>query len=129
MRLARWRDYFRKIAKPYFFHSPEEYRKWLPRCGFKSRLVRLAPKDAVYDGREGFAAWFRTTWLPYTQRIPEPFREEFTAAVTDRYLERRPPDEAGRIHVRMVRLEINAVRVSTGAWSPAFRRFGRKATA
>jgi hypothetical protein len=25
----------------------------------------LSPKDAVYQGRERFAAWFRTTWLPY----------------------------------------------------------------
>jgi trans-aconitate methyltransferase len=111
MRLARRRDYFRKIAKPYFFHSPEEYRKWLPRFGFRSHLVRLSPKDAVYDGREGFGAWFRTTWLPYTQRVPQPRREEFIAAVADRYLAKHPPDAEGRVHVRMVRLEIDAVRV------------------
>ena len=110
MRLKRWREFFRKLEKPYFFHSPDSYEKWLPRFGFKSRGVRLSSKDAVYDGRDGFAAWLRTTWLPYTQRVPENLREEFIAAVTDRYVARHLPDADGRVHVRMMRLEIDAVR-------------------
>jgi trans-aconitate methyltransferase len=111
MRLKRWREFFRKLEKPYFFHSPADYEKWLPRFGFKSRGVRLSSRDAVYDGRDGFAAWLRTTWLPYTQRVPENLREEFIGAVTDRYVARHPPDADGRVHVRMVRLEIDAVKV------------------
>jgi trans-aconitate methyltransferase len=110
MRVKCWRPCFRKMKKPYFFHSPEDYRKWLPRFGFEPRAIGLAPKEAVYDGRESFTGWFRTTWLPYTQRVPEPLREEFIAAVTDRYLAKHPPDCAGRIRVRMVRLEIDAVK-------------------
>ena len=73
--------------------------------------VKLSPKDAVYPGRDRFAAWFRTTWLPYTQRVPEDLREEFTAGVVDRYLAKHPPDAEGRVRVRMVRLEIDAVKV------------------
>jgi len=111
MRLKRWRQFFRKMEAPYFFHSPEEYRKWLPRFGFKTRSVKLTPKDATYPGREGFATWLRTTWLPYTQRVPEEVREEFIAAVAERYLARHPVDPKGLVHVRMVRLEIDARRV------------------
>jgi len=110
MRMKRWREYFRKLAAPYFFHSPAEYEKWLPRFGFKTRHVQLAPKDATYAGRDGFATWLRTTWLPYTQRVPEDRREEFISAVTDRYVARHPPDAEGQVHVRMVRLEIDAVK-------------------
>ena len=102
---------FPKDGKPYFFHSPADYEKWLPRFGFKTHSVKLSPKDAVYQGRERFAAWFRTTWLPYTQRVPENLRDEFVAAVTDRYIAKHPSDDAGRVHVRMVRLEIDAVKV------------------
>ena len=61
-------------------------------------------------GATGFAAWLRTTWLPYIQRVPENLREEFIAAVTDRYVAKHPPDDAGQVHVRMVRLEIDAVK-------------------
>jgi len=110
MRLKRWREFFRQLEAPYFFYSPADYEKWLPRFGFRSRGVRLSPKDAVYDGRDGFAAWLRTTWLPYTQRVPEDLREEFIAAVTDRYVARHLPDADGRVHVRMMRLEIDAVK-------------------
>jgi trans-aconitate 2-methyltransferase len=111
MRVKRWRAFFRKLEAPYFFYTPEDYAKWLPRFGFKTRHVQLAPKDATYAGRDGFATWLRTTWLPYTQRVPENAREDFITAVVDRYITRYPPDAKGRIHVRMVRLEIDAVKV------------------
>jgi len=111
MRLVRWRRFFRKLPKPYFFYAPEDYKKWLLRFGFKSSCVELAPKGATYNGRAGFAAWLRTTWLPYTQRVPEALREQFIAAVAERYVAKHPVDESGKIHVRMVRLEIDAVKV------------------
>jgi trans-aconitate methyltransferase len=111
MRLKRWREFFRRLEAPYFFYLPADYEKWLPRFGFKSRGVQLSPKDVVYHGRDGFAAWLRSTWLPYTQRVPEDLREEFIGAVTDRYLAKHPPDAEGRVHVRMMRLEIDAVKI------------------
>jgi trans-aconitate methyltransferase len=111
MRLKQWCKFFRKLPKPYFFHSPAEYEKWMPRFGFQSHNVKLTPKNAVYQGRDRFAAWFRTTWLPYTQRVPEDLREEFIAGVVDRYLAKHPPDTEGRVRVRMVRLEIDAVKM------------------
>jgi len=110
IRIKRWREYFRKLEAPYFFYSPADYEKWLPRFGFKTRHVQLAPKDATYAGRDGFATWLRTTWLPYTQRVPDDLREEFMSAVTDRYVARHPPDAEGQVHVRMVRLEIDAIK-------------------
>ncbi len=111
MRLKRWRTFFRKLEAPYFFHSPEEYKKWLARFGFKTKSIKLAPKDATYPGPDGFGAWLRTTWLPYTQRVPEDMREEFIAAVVERYVAKHPLDAKGLVHVRMVRLEIDAMRV------------------
>jgi len=110
LRLKRWREFFRRMPKPYFFYSPADYERWLPKSGFKINTLKLVPKDATYDGVDGFAAWVRTTWLPYVQRVPEPLREEFIAAVTTRYVAKHPPDDAGRVHVRMVRLEIDAVK-------------------
>ena len=111
MRLKRWREFFRRIPKPYFFYSPADYEKWLPQFGFKTMRIRLVPKDAVYAGRDSFTAWLRTTWLPYVQRVPENVREDFITAVTDRYLAKHPPDADGRVHVRMVRLEIEAEKI------------------
>jgi trans-aconitate methyltransferase len=111
MRLKRWRDFFRKMPLPYFFYAPADYEKWLPKFGFKFQSLKLAPKDAAYAGAEGFATWLRTTWIPYVQRVPENVREEFIAAVTQRYVAKHPPDAEGKVHVRMVRLEIDAVKI------------------
>ncbi len=111
MRLARWRDFFRQMPTPYFFYAPNDYENWLPKFGFKIQKLKLAPKDATYAGAEGFATWLRTTWIPYVQCVPENLREEFIAAVTQRYVAKHPPDAENKIHVRMVRLEIDAVKV------------------
>jgi trans-aconitate 2-methyltransferase len=111
MRLKRWREFFRKMPMPYFFHAPGDYEKWLPKFGFKIQNVQLAPKDAAYNGTDGFAMWLRTTWIPYVQRVPENLREEFIEAVTQRYVAKHPPDAGGKVHVRMVRLEIDAVKL------------------
>jgi trans-aconitate methyltransferase len=111
MRLKRWSRFFRKMPMPYFFYRPADYEKWLPQFGFKKRAVKLAPKDVTYNGTKGFATWLNTTWIPYVQRVPEILREEFIAAVTARYLAKHPPDAGGKIHVRMVRLEIDAVKI------------------
>jgi trans-aconitate methyltransferase len=137
MRLKRWREFFRGMPTPYFFHAPGDYEKWLAKFGFKINALKLAPKDATYAGADGFAAWLRTTWLPYVQRVPENVaqasclcvsgakeqltgkmpvplpspRKEFIASVTQRYVTKHPPDADGNVHVRMVRLEIDAVKI------------------
>jgi trans-aconitate 2-methyltransferase len=111
MRLKRWREFFRKMPTPYFFYAPSDYEKWLPKFGFKIVSLKLVPKDATYDGANGFAAWLRTTWIPYVQRVPENMREEFIAAITQRYVAKHPPDADRKVHVKMVRLEIDAIKV------------------
>jgi len=108
MRRQRWREFFRRMPLPYFFYAPGDYEKWLPKFGFKIHALKLAPKDATYAGADGFATWLRATWLPFVQRVPEDRREDFIAAVTQRYLAKHPPDAAGQVRVRMVRLEIEA---------------------
>ena len=111
MRLKRWCGFFRRMPMPYFFYSPGDYEKWLPKFGFKIHSLKLAPKDATYDGAEGFTTWLRSTWIPYVQRVPENLREEFIEAVTQRYVAKHPPDVVGKVHVRMVRLEIEAEKI------------------
>jgi len=110
-RLPRWRGFFRNLPAPYYFYSPDDYQRWLPKFGFQIIALKLTPKDATYAGPDGLAAWLRTTWLPYVQRVPPQLREDFIAAVTRRFLAKHPPDAEGKVHVRMVRLEIDAEKV------------------
>lgn len=111
MRRRPWRQHFRRMPRPYFFHAPEDYARWLPQAGFEPRRIRLVPEQARFANEAAFLAWLRTTWLPYTQRVPENQRDAFLAAVAKRYLAEHPPDDYGFIGVAMVQLELDAVRI------------------
>jgi len=104
----QWRAYFQRPSSPVRFFEPEDYEALLSEAGLKARRLELVPKDMVHHGKDGLASWIRAVWLPYTQMIPESMREDFVAAVVDSYAGRYPADDAGLIHIQMVRLEVEA---------------------
>ena len=74
-----------------------------------SRQVRWLHKSHVHNaGREGLVSWFKSTWLPYIERVPEDLRMDFIDEVVDRYITAYPLDDKGYVHVGMVRLEVEA---------------------
>jgi trans-aconitate methyltransferase len=108
LRDPRWRRGFLGMPTPYHFYESEDYESWLDAAGFHPRSVAWTPREMVQESPESFAGWIRTTWLPYTSRVPANLREAFVQAIVDRYLGSHPRDAAGRVRVRMVRLEIVA---------------------
>jgi len=106
----RWRGYFQDFSFPYFFYGPDEYAGWVSEAGLRPVRIELIPKDMVQKGTDGLAGWVRTTWMPYTRRIPEEAREEFIREAVEAYIAAHPPDETGATHVGMVRLEVEAVK-------------------
>ncbi|MFB3889858.1 MAG: methyltransferase domain-containing protein [Candidatus Bathyarchaeia archaeon] len=107
------KPYFKKFTFPYGFYSPAEYRVWLRDAGFKPHRVELIKKDMQLQGREGLAGWIRTTWLPFTERVPENLRGAFISEIADRYIAAYPMDDNGMVHVNMVRLEVEATKADT----------------
>jgi len=104
----KWSGYFEAFPFPYGFYGPEEYQTWLELAGLKALRVELVEKDMVQAGREGLLSWFKSTWLPYIEKVPEPLREDFIYEVVDRYITAYPLDDKGYVHVGMVRLEVEA---------------------
>ena len=104
----RWCDAFRGFASPYHFCGPDDYDAWLPRAGFRVARAELIAKDMRHAGRAALLGWLRTTWFPYTDRLPAELREAFLDELATTYLSAHPADEQGVIHVRMVRLEVEA---------------------
>ncbi|MBI5016052.1 MAG: methyltransferase domain-containing protein [Deltaproteobacteria bacterium] len=105
-----WAPSFGEFSFPYGFYGPEEYAPWLAEAGLAAVRVELIPKEAIHSNRETFEGWIRTTWLPYTERVPEDRRSAFVSALAGAYLARHPADAEGRCAVRMVRLEVEAVK-------------------
>jgi trans-aconitate 2-methyltransferase len=107
---SEWSKYFSGFAFSYGFYEPEEYMAWISEAGLNPIRIELIPKIMPYDKRDGLAGWFRTTWLPYLEQVPEERREEFITRLIDKYIEKHPLDHEGKIHVNMVRLEVEAIK-------------------
>jgi trans-aconitate 2-methyltransferase len=110
LKMPRWAGYFEGFTLPYAFYGPDDYRPWLADLGLQAGRVELLPKEMTHEGSGAFAAWLRTTWLPYTQRVSEPLREEFIRDIVTAHAHMRPPDANGSIHFTMVRLEVEATK-------------------
>jgi trans-aconitate 2-methyltransferase len=106
----KWAVYFSDFTFPYGFHGPQAYSQWLADAGLKVVRMELTEKDMRHPGKEGFAGWIRTTWLPYLERVPPPSKELFIEDIVESYLKHHPLDDAGTVHVRMKRLEGEAVK-------------------
>jgi trans-aconitate methyltransferase len=104
----KWRPYFRDFEIPYGFFGTEEYTHLLKRADFDVYRVELIPKDMELEGQSGLEGWIRTTWLPYTERVPEEKRNEFIKTLATDYINQVPIDSRGKVHVAMVRLEVEA---------------------
>ena len=105
---AEYKEYFKDFDFPYGFLGIDEYKKLLEENNFTVKRVELIPKDMVHKDIEALKGWIRTTWLPYTSRIPKEKREKFIRTVCDAYIKKVPLDREGRVHLDMVRLEVEA---------------------
>ena len=105
------KPYFKNFTFPYGFYGPEEYTPWLREAGFKPERVELFPKIMKLQGKDGLAGWIRTTWLPFTERVPPSLRESFMNEIVERYIAAFPLDENGEAHVKMARLEVQATKL------------------
>lgn len=103
-----WKQYFVGFAFPYGFFSAEEYRAFLFEAGLKPLRVELFSRDMKHVGEDGLAGWIRTTWLPYTERLPVELRDLFVKEIVCRYLENHSIGADGVVHLGMMRLEVEA---------------------
>jgi trans-aconitate 2-methyltransferase len=105
---AQWKGFFEGFTFPYAFCGTDEYRNLLIEAGLVPKRVELLPKVMSLKGAEGLAGWIRTTWLPYTQRLPLERRDGFVAEIGKRYLANHPVDAEDALCLSMVRLEVEA---------------------
>ena len=106
----KWAAYFKDFSVPYTFYGEQEYRVLLKSAGLTVNRLDFIPKHMMHNGPEGLAAWIRTTWLPYTRRVPAELHSEFIHEIVATYIEIQGLDRNGIIPVEMVRLEFEAIR-------------------
>jgi trans-aconitate methyltransferase len=107
----KWSEYFQNFSFPYGFFGPEEYRIWLERSGLRTIRIELLPKDMIQPNLDGLSSWIEATWLPYTSRVPDELRNEFIHEIAKGYVKSHPPGKDGKLHLKMIRLEVEAENV------------------
>jgi trans-aconitate 2-methyltransferase len=105
---APWKQYFENFKFPYGFYDQQEYTNFLVKEDLKPLRVELFPKDMKQAGAEGLAGWVRTTWLPFTEKLPNELKAKFVDELVTRYIQKHPVDDEGMVHVGMIRLEVEA---------------------
>ncbi|NOT66121.1 MAG: methyltransferase domain-containing protein [Methylotenera sp.] len=106
----KWAQYFADFEFPFTFMGVDAYQRLLNDAGFSIKRVELIPKDMTHEGKAGLEGWIRTTWLPYTGRIPAELKEPFITEAATKYLENVPLSADGKAHVAMVMIEVEAVK-------------------
>ncbi len=106
-----WSMYFDNLVTPYYFYDIKDYEIWLSENHFKPLRLELIEKNIKHPSEESFKGWLRTTWFPFTDRLPEALRETFLDAISETYKIKHPADKSGGINVKMVRLEVEAYAV------------------
>ena len=107
-----WKPYFTNFEFPFGFLGIADYQTLLAEAGFSAKRVELIPKDMQHDGKVGLEGWIRTTWLPYLEQVPEEKRNEFIETFSTKYIKQYPIDSDGKVHVAMVRIEVEAEKIS-----------------
>jgi trans-aconitate 2-methyltransferase len=109
-REPQWRRWFEGFESTYGFHGDDDYRAWLKDAGLTAAddRVSLIEKDMIHADRDAFVGWLRTAWHPYTTPVPAEERATLLDAAADRYLQEFPADADGRVHVLMIRLQVEA---------------------
>ena len=103
-----WCRYFDNFGFPYAFLTDEEYSALLTEAHLLPLRVEMFSRDMTFPSAEGMAGWVRTTWLPFTERIPAEMRQGFVEEIVKRYIQKHGIDADGTIHLAMVRLEVEA---------------------
>jgi ubiquinone/menaquinone biosynthesis C-methylase UbiE len=105
-----WSKYFKNFVPPYHFHSAAGYRKFLKTAGLKPVKIVLMPKMAKHDAGSGLAGWMRTTWFPYTNKIPLKLRDKFISQAVDSFIKSTRQCRKKEIDMKMIRLQVEAVK-------------------
>jgi len=104
------KPYFKNFTFPYGFYTPEQYRVWLEDAGFKAERINLFPKEMKLQGKEGLMKWIKSIWVPFTDRVPSNLRELFVNEIAERYIAAFPLDETGGVRIKMMHLEVQAIK-------------------
>lgn len=106
----RWAKYLKAVPSPHFFRGPEEWNPWLAEAGLRAERVELVPKPMRLASFSALEGWHRTTWMAYTNAVPEELRGAFLRELTEIVAAECTTADDGALMMPMVNLEVEAAK-------------------
>lgn len=110
MRQRFWRQWFRGMPRPFHPFCPEQYAQWLNHAGFKTEMCEVVTETVLFPSPKTLQSWIQAVWLPYTQRVPAQYRNQFVAEVVDHFIRGQSSADTEAIPVDTCRLVIRAIK-------------------
>jgi trans-aconitate 2-methyltransferase len=107
----RWKEPMKALTSDYFLMYPEDFHSILVEAGFTTTVFEEAHTHSIFENRDKFKKWM-SVWLPHLKVLPTEDHSAFVDDVIDRYLEKHPLDEDGRLHYYDYMLEVVAEKTS-----------------
>jgi trans-aconitate methyltransferase/RimJ/RimL family protein N-acetyltransferase len=107
-RESRWAQALAGAMSPHHFKGPEDYVRWTAQAGLRADRIDLVEKPMRLANAGALEGWLRTTWMTYTERIPEIDRAEFVQEWARRVAAACTLADDGALLMPMVNLEIEA---------------------
>jgi len=76
MQSPQWGSYFSNYHPGWYFHTKENYEKWLSEAGFTSIRIQEGILDEAYNSKEELIQAVRH-WLPHIQVLPSDLQDPF----------------------------------------------------
>jgi trans-aconitate methyltransferase/RimJ/RimL family protein N-acetyltransferase len=114
MRESKWAQFLAGTSSPHHFKGPEEYGPWLAQVFLRVHRIELVPKPMRLADVAALKGWLRTTWMTYTERIPESERVEFVQEWATLVAGGCTLANDGALMMPMVNLEIEAEKTVRG---------------
>ena len=109
----KWSKYFTHgVSSTLCYYGIDDYHAWLKDLGFVEKRVEFVPKEAFFHGREEMRRNIEAVWMTFTDMIPDESRDQFIEDIIDGFDKRSLKDEFGNYHIDMMRLEVEAGKVS-----------------
>lgn len=109
--LPQWSQYFEKYQSGWFFHTKEDYEKFLSDAGLQIVCIENQILDECYDTPMELANAVRF-WLPHLQNLPLEKQDFFLEDLIRIFLNKVPPEPlSGMVHHYEPTLFIEALKL------------------
>jgi trans-aconitate 2-methyltransferase len=107
----QWQVYLKDFNSGFYLSSPIQFANYIHEANLLFKRLEIITVDEVFKNKESFMQWM-TGWMPHLKYLPKEKHKSFMAAIINKYLEKHPLDNQGKLHFYDYFMEVEAEKPS-----------------